>query len=383
MFRFILRRVIRGLVTLILFQTMLFGLVHAIPYDFSATLLVGPTYRTFIQHQFGLHLPFWQQYLRWLSGFIRLDLGVSYLHWPMTVSQILFGRISRTLLLFLGAAILAYLVGIWLGKMMASHRGGFFEVSATIGGVAAYTSFAPWLGFVLINLFGWYLGWLPYQRLVDHNVWLNASISIDALLGWMLISAIVAFGGLVLLNQLTKLQKSALKRWAWRGAGSLAIVIAVSFAWRKSTIGYLAVDVLRHLILPMGTVVLLSFGETMMLMRTSMLETQSEDYVLMARAKGLSRKDVRDRHVARTAVLPVITRLVLNLPFVLVGSLIIERVFMWDAMGKIIFDAIEYYDLPVLLGILSIVGVIAVGAHIFLDILYAYLDPRIRFAEAR
>jgi peptide/nickel transport system permease protein len=117
----------------------------------------------------------------------------------------------------------------------------------------------------------------------------------------------------------------------------------------------------------------------MMIMRTAMLETKGEDYVLTARAKGLLDNQIRDRHVARNAILPVITRLALNLPFVLVGSLVIERVFFWQAMGQVIFSAVEYQDIPVLLGILSIVGIMALIAHIVLDVLYVFLDPRVRY----
>ena len=380
MARFILRRVVRGLVALILFQSLLFALIHALPYDFSAFVLASPTWRAFIQRQFGLDRPLWEQYARWLLGFARFDLGVSYQHWPATVSQILLSRMSRTLLLFLSAAVLAYLLGIWLGKMMAWRRGGLFEVGATLGGVAAYTSFAPWLGFVAINVFGWYLGWFPYQKLVNHNVWFNAPVTIDSLLARLVATGGLAFGTLLLLRRVTRRLKSRRWCWLWRAGGLLVIGGSVWGWWSQSGLGYLALDVLDHLALPLGTVVLLSFGETMMIMRAAMLETLGEDYVLMARAKGLPDKVIRDRHVARNAILPVLTRLMLNLPFVLVGSLVIERVFMWQAMGQVIFDAVEYQDIPVLLGILSVVGVVVLALHVVLDVLYVYLDPRLRYA---
>ena len=378
--RFILRRVVRGLVTLLLFQSLLFALIHTLPYDFSAFVLTTPTWRAFIQRQFGLDRPLWEQYTRWLLGFVHFDLGVSYQYWPATVTQILFSRMSRTLLLFLSAATLAYLLGIWLGKMMAWRRGGLFEVGATLGGVAAYTSFAPWLGFVALNVFGWYLGWFPYQRLVDHNVWFNAPVTIDSLLGRMVATAGLALGVLLLARRITRHLRSRRWRWLWRAGGLLVVGAGAWQWWSQSGLGYLALDVLDHLALPLGTVVLLSFGETMMTMRAAMLETLGEDYVLMARAKGLPARVIRDRHVARNAILPVITRLMLNLPFVLVGSLVIERVFMWQAMGQVIFDAIEFQDIPVLLGILSVVGVLVLALHVVLDVLYVYLDPRLRYA---
>lgn len=381
MARYILIRLVRGSVALILFQSILFALIHALPYDFSSITLGGPSYREFIQHLYGLDLPLWEQYGRWWSGFARLDLGVSYLFWPTPVSDILSDNLPRTLLLFLSAAVLAYLFGIWLGKMMAWRRGGWLEAGATLGGVAAYTSFAPFLGFLMINLLGRELGWFPYQRLVDHNVWYKAPVAVDWILARMVITGALAFGVLLLLWRATRRIKSHRILWTWRVAGLLLVGASIWMAWSWSGLGHLALDILAHLMLPLFTIILLSFGETMMLMRMSMLETMREEYVLLAQAVGYPDKVVRDRHVARNAILPVLTRLVLNLPFVLVGSLVIERVFLWRAMGHTVFTAIEFYDVPVLLGILSVVGILTLAAHVMLDILYVYLDPRLRYAQ--
>jgi len=379
MLKFIIRRMVRAFVTLILFQSLLFALIHALPYDYTAFTLQGPTWRAFMQRQLGLDLPLWIQYLRWLGKFLQLDLGVSFQNWPTPVSAILFNRISRTLLLFLSAAILAYMLGIWLGKMIAWRRGGWLEFGVTLGGVATYTSFAPWLGFVMINIFGWYLKWLPYQRLVNPNVWFNAPVMIDTLLERMLITSVISLTAFLLVRRASR----GIKKHHWRriaqAVGIVIIGIGIGIWWSRSGLSYLAIDVLAHLTLPLITVVLLSFGETMMIMRAAMLETKHDDYVLTARAKGLPDAVIRDRHVARNAILPVITRMALNLPFILVGSLVIERVFTWQATGEIIFSAIEYQDIPVLLGILSIVGILALIAHILLDILYNYLDPRVRY----
>lgn len=381
MARFILRRVVRGLVALLLFQSLLFALIHTLPYDFSAFILASPTWRRLIRYQLGLDRPLWEQYTRWLLDFLRFDLGASFQYWPTPVSEILFSRLSRTLLLFLSAMVLAYLLGIWLGKMIAWRRGGLFEAVATLGGVAAYTSFAPWLGFVMLNIFGWYLGWLPYQRLVNHNVWFDAPVTVNSLLAALLTTGVLAFAALLLLRYATRRLKSRRWRWLWRAGGLLAIGASVWGWWSQSGLDNLALDVLAHLTLPLATVVLLSFGETMMIMRSAMLETMGEDYILMARAKGLPDKVVRDRHAARNAILPVVTRLALNLPFVLIGSLAVERVFMWQAMGQVIFDAIEWQDIPMLMGILSVVGVLTLVAHVVLDVLYVYLDPRVRYAR--
>jgi len=171
----------------------------------------------------------------------------------------------------------------------------------------------------------------------------------------------------------------------WRSlmlwAGGLLILGIAAVWWKQLGYLHLAIDVFDHMMLPMGSVILLSFGETMLLMRTTMLETIEDEYVLTARAKGLSEQVVRDRHVARNAFLPVLSRLLLNLPLVLTGSLAIELVFRWQAMGELIFVAIDFQDIPLLLGILSIVGVLALVGHIILDILHVYLDPRLRYNE--
>jgi peptide/nickel transport system permease protein len=381
MAHFIIRRIVRGLIALFLFQSILFAMFHALPYDFSSLTLGGPSYRQFIQQYLGLDLPLWEQYVRWLSDFLRFDLGRSYLFWPTPVSDILIANLPRTLLLFLSSAILAYFFGIWLGKTIAWYRGGILEAGATLGGVAAYTSFAPFLAFLLINVFARELGWFSYQRLVDHNVWYKSPVGVDWLLFRIVLSVVLVVAVAVILWRFSRQRGASAWRWPVRVGGLLIVVVGVGWLWARSGLTYLAVDVLRHLALPLLTVVLLSFGETMMLMRMAMLETMGEEYVLTAEAIGYSQRVVRDRHVARNAILPVLTRLALNMPFVLVGSLVIERVFLWTAMGHVVFNAIEYYDVPLLLGILSVVGVVTLLAHILLDFLYILLDPRLRYAE--
>lgn len=378
MLKFIIRRLTRGFVTLLIFQSLLFALIHYLPYDFTAFLLLSPSVRGIVRRQFGLHLPVWEQYLNWLGRFLRFDMGVSYQYWPNSVLSILSTRLSRTLLLFLSAAILSYLLGIWLGKIVAWRRGSVLEAVATLGGIASYTSFAPWLGFVMISVFAWTLGWFPYQRLVNHNVWFDAPVTVESVLSRLLITVILLTIFLWITFQLTRKIWRRSTRLGIQGSIIALLSIVTIYLWIRSGIVHLALDLLNHLVLPLGTVILLSFGETMMTMRASMLETQNADFVLMARAKGLPDRVIRDRHVARNAILPVITRLLLNLPFVLVGSLVIERVFQWQAMGGIIFGAIEFQDIPILMGILSIVGMLALSLHILLDILYVLLDPRVR-----
>lgn len=384
MLTFLVRRLLRGLVALFLFQTLLFSLIHAVPGDFAvfASFGGGPDLRAFLQRYYGLDRPLWEQYGNWMLNFLRLDLGESYMFRDVPVTSILLSRAPRTLLLFLSAALLAFLLGFWLGKVIAWRRGGWLEAGVTLGGVAGYTSFAPWLAFLVVNVFAWYLGWFPYEKLVDYQLWIGAPVTIDWLLARMVVSAALALATFYLVVRLTAPRRYRRLRLPLR-LGALAVIgLVTALAWQASGYARLAVDILYHLVLPLGTVVLLSFGETMMLMRTTMLETLNEDYVVTARAKGLSERAIRDRHVARNAILPVLTRLTLSLPFVLVGSLVIEYVFLWRGMGQILFQAIEFHDIPVLMGILSFVGVLALAAHILLDVLYVVLDPRLRHRAA-
>lgn len=379
--RFILRRLVRGLVALIAFQTLLFLLIQAIPYDYTVLFTGSAEIRNYVAETLGLNRPLLAQYINWMLNFFSLDLGRSYLAWPTPVLTLLIDTAPRTLILFFTGVTLAYIIGLWLGKQIAWRRGTWFETGTTIGGIAMYTSFAPWLGFALMNLFSWHLGWLPFQKMIDPNLWWLATFSLNWLLERMVITGFTTWGAIALLwwgsNRITKRHL----RWIIRLLGVSISIGSLLYGWHSSGLGRFAVDVLRHMALPLLTVVLVSFGDTMLTMRTTMLETMKEEYVTMARAKGLPESRIRDHHVARNAIMPVLTRIFLNMPFVLVGSLAIEIVFQWDAMGRLIFTAIEYQDLPTLMGIMSFIAILALGAHILLDILHIYLDPRLRLAD--
>jgi len=380
-YRLILRRIIRGFIALIVFQTLLFILIQALPYDYSVLFFGDTGLRNYVKTTLGLNRPYLIQYLDWITGFFRLDLGKSFMAYPIPVTTILISRAPRTLLLFFGGVLIAYSLGIWLGKQIAWHRGSKLEIGATLGGVATYTSFAPWLGFLMLNIFSWHLGWFPFQKLIDPNKWWRVDIPADLILGFMVISGGLSFSAIALLWYLTRRLRSSFVRWGERAIGCVIVVTILWVWWSHSGFGYLAVDILSHLALPLATVILLSFGETMLTMRTTMLETMNEEYVTTARAKGLPEAVIRDHHVARNAFFPVLTRLLLNIPFVLVGSLAIEIVFQWDAIGQLVFNAIEYQDIPILMGALSFIGVFTLLAHIFLDIFQVFIDPRLRYTE--
>jgi peptide/nickel transport system permease protein len=135
----------------------------------------------------------------------------------------------------------------------------------------------------------------------------------------------------------------------------------------------------EHMILPLVVYTLVTFAGTMLLVRNTMLETLQEDYVVAARAKGIPERVVRDKHAARNAFLPAFTSLVIALPFTLSGGIITETVFSWKGMGLTLLQAVANEDIPLAMGALSFIGILALLAHLVADVMYAFLDPRIRY----
>jgi len=380
MLRFIVRRLTRALVTLVVFQTALFLLIQALPGDYASTIMGPPAYKRGLRALLGLDAPVWQQYLAWMGGFFTGDLGNSFQAPTVRVTDILLAQSPRTLLLFLPAVLLGFGLGIWLGKRIAWHRGGRLELGSSLTGIAFYASFPPWLVFLLVNVFAIQLGWFPPENLINANRWFGVPVSVNSVVERMLVTVMIDAGLFAGLFWLTR-RAAAPRRMRWLGSFALAMLTAG--VWLASGRAIQALDILHHLALPLGTLILLSFGETMLLMRVAMIEFLGDDHVLMARAKGLPDSAVRDRHVARLALLPVLARLTLQLPLVLIGSFVIERLFLWRGVGQALFTAADYQDIPVLMGILSVVGIIMLLAHLLLDVLNAWLDPRLRDATFR
>ena len=138
-------------------------------------------------------------------------------------------------------------------------------------------------------------------------------------------------------------------------------------------------DLARHLILPVATISLVQVGVYVRFLRASMLETTSQDYLRTARSKGLSERVVISRHALKNAAIPFITVAALDLPELFGGALVTEQIFGWPGMGRLFFDSALRYDYPVLMGILAIGATFVVLANLLADVVYGYLDPRIRF----
>ena len=185
---------------------------------------------------------------------------------------------------------------------------------------------------MMIWVFAFKLGWFPVGKFLDSLVWRWVDVSANQVFGNMLLSA----GAFIVFALLVTVLLKKFGRRVPAAAGIPAIsgcAVVMVLTWAISGIGGLAPDIVKHMVLPVVTLTLISFAGTMLLTRNSMLETIREDYVMAARANGLPEKQVRDRHAARNAMLPVVTSLVYSLIFAIDGSVIVESVFSWPGTG--------------------------------------------------
>ena len=385
MWNFLVKRILQMMITLLLFQTATYFLMDAQPGDIADLLTLNPdippSERERIRADLGLDRPPVERYLLYIGNFYRGDLGVSFSYYPRPVLDIIKERLPRTLVLFLSATLVSFWAGYMTGKVLAWKRGGWLEYTSTIAGVTLYTVFTPWFALMMIWLFAVQLDWLPAGKFLDPLDWLDAPEGVNANLIFIrmiwsaLIGAIVMFAGMLLSNHMQR-KLRPLARWM----SFLVPLAGVVLYWWLGGLGFYAWDILSHLILPVLTVTLIAYGGTMLLMRTSMLETLREDYILTARAKGLPDKVVRDKHAARNALLPVWTGLVFSIGSSIGGGIITETIFSWPGIGLALLNAATVEDIPLAMGVLTILGVMTLIAHLVADVGYAFLDPRIRYS---
>jgi peptide/nickel transport system permease protein len=172
------------------------------------------------------------------------------------------------------------------------------------------------------------------------------------------------------------------KRWRRRGLPRLLVLGVIGAAWYGSwqymDIMPYARDVIRVATLPLIAYILLTFGEIMLIMKTTMVDTLNEEYINTARAKGLPSAVIRDRHAARNALIPVVSRMVVSLPFILTGMVMLEMALKWEGIGNTLFFAIGMQNVPLAMGVILVIGVVSLIARLFLEVLVVFLDPRLR-----
>ncbi len=281
---------------------------------------VTPEQRERILAQFELERPLAEQYWSYLAGIAQGDLGVSTQQGRPVVDMLL-ERLPWTLVLVGGAIALSLIVGAGAGFLAAARRGGRMEV----GGLAFFMfldSMPPfWIGMLLLVLFSGYLNLLP------------------------------VFGALPLTN----------------AAGGFGLTL----------------DVAERLVLPLLTLTLVRAGWLFLVARSSLAGELSEDYILMAEAKGLPRRRVVLRHGVRNALLPLVTAVAVEAGTLVGGATVVETVFSYPGLGRLIYESVLSRDYTVLQGAFLLLAVGVIAANLLADLLYPLIDPRVRTEGAR
>lgn len=389
MAKFILKRVAQMFLLFIVFMTVLFFLLDAQPGDLTQQYIgnpeIPPEEKARLAARLGLDKPVWGRYLAYMGNFFKGDFGNSLSQWPVPVKHRIFEALPRTLVLFLSSTLVAYYLGFLTGKVLAWRRGKFTEYALTLGGVGLYTVFYPWFALLMIWFFGFTLADItgfrvfPINKFIDVEEWISSPFTANQVFIRMITIAVLSMLAAAITTAIARRRLELAPALRVRNWAFLAGVLYPFVYFWMSPMRTYAGDILHHTFLPVITLSLVAFAGIMLLTRASMLETLREDFILTARAKGLSEKVIRDRHAARNALLPVVTSLVLALAFVIGGGIITETVFSWPGIGLLLFTAVTLEDIPLAVGTLSIIAVLALFGHLIADIIYMYLDPRIRY----
>jgi ABC-type dipeptide/oligopeptide/nickel transport system permease component len=319
---FIIRRVFHSLITIWVILTVVFVLFRAAPGDPSlriADATFPPAVRQQILERFGLDKPVWQQYLIYMRNVVQGDLGLSFFT-RRPVSQELADRFWNTAILAMASFLIAYPLGAVMGAYLASKRGTKLESLAIAFSLFFRSAPLYWTGMLALTYFSFTLGWFPNGRIRD-------------------------------------------------------VGYVASNAFEK----YVSLDFLHHLALPAIVAGLYFAALPLLLMRNTVLEVLNEDFIELARAKGLSENAVLFRHGVRNAVLPIVTAAAVYIGLALGGMAVIEVVFSWPGLGREIVAAVKGGDYPVAQGAFLMLAVMISLMNLIADVLYGYLDPRITY----
>ncbi|PWH13001.1 MAG: ABC transporter permease [Anaerolineae bacterium] len=318
---YLLRKLIFALVTIFVVLVINFVLFRVLPGDpvravIGRNVKISAEAQQALRQQFGLDKPiFPDQFLDTLRQWAQGNLGISWsLRRP--VAEILMSKLGNTLLLIGLGQLLSIILGVFLGLFAGWKRKTVFDVAALTFSLIAWATPTFWLGIILLAAGSSWLG-LPT-------------------------------GGIVSPENVGKPLYTVLP------------------------------DLARHLVLPTLTLTILYLGEYMLIMRSSILEVLSEDYILTAKAKGMSPWQVLWRHALKNAMLPIVTIVALNLGFTVSGAIYIETVFSYDGLGKLFQTALVKQDYPLLQGAFLLLAVSVIVANFLADILYTALDPRVK-----
>lgn len=317
--RYVLKRLLHAVPVVIAIVVINFFLLHMAEGD-AADVLAGeagsatPEYMEQLREKFGLDKPLPVQLAIYLKNVVTFDLGYSFRH-DMPVSQLVLDRFIPTLLLMVSTILLAVGLGILLGLMAASGLNTWRDNIISVFALVTYATPLFWVGLMMIVVFALKLKWFPTSGMENIAMFYE---------GWDRVK-----------------------------------------------------DIAHHLVMPTITLSLFYLALYTRLMRASMLEQAGMDYVITARAKGLTERRIVFGHILRNALLPVVTMAGVQVGALIGGSVIVESVFAWPGLGMLAFEALFARDLNLLLGIFLLSALLVVAINLIVDIVYSFLDPRI------
>ena len=317
--RYLLKRVTTGLLTVLIAIVLNFFLIHIAPGD-PIRIMAGMDHPSSEQLEalyvrYGLDKPLLVQLGQYIVNLLHGDFGTSYTYNKPVVSLIL-ETMGPSILLALTSCVLAFVLGTLLGLFAARHQGRWMDNLLSYVSYL-FDSMPPfWLGLVAILVFASTLHWLPTSGMVN------------------------------LRNP-------------------------------QQGIGYV-LDVLTHLLLPCATMTLIQIPQYLRLTRSSVTQVMQEDYITTFRATGMNEKTIFRRYVLKNAILPTLTAFGISLAYVVAGAALVEIVYAWPGTGRLMLNAINRRDYPLLMGIYLMIAISVSVVTMIVDILYAWLDPRIR-----
>jgi peptide/nickel transport system permease protein len=278
---------------------------------------VTPEQKEAMRRELGLDRPLYEQFLRYLKDTLSGNLGESF-EYDQPVTQLIGERLWPTVLLTGTAMVLAIWLGLWIGTRAGWKRGSAFDRSQVSVALTLWSAPTFWLGMILVMLFAATFDLFPTGGMVSHRV----------------------------------------------EPGFVSETL----------------DIAHHLVLPVLTMTAVVYAQYLLVMRSSVLDELGNDYLVTARAKGLRDDVVRRKHAVPNALLPTVTLIFLHLGGVIGGAITVETVFSWPGLGYLAYEALRAPDLPLLQGTFLVFSAAVVVANTAADIVYRFLDPRVRAA---
>ena len=339
---YILARVLLTIPMILLLLTMVFLIIRVMPgdpADLHFEKRVDPEALAGFKRRLGLDKPLPIQYVDYVAGLLSGNLGISMQDFS-PVGQQIFSAVPATLELAIYSAAFAIIFGVLLGVRASRSYNSIPDHSIRIFGIVSYAIPVFFLGEVLIMIFGIYLGWFPTGLRFNPRIDAPQGLQLGS---WRLATGLYTVDSL-LEGNLTKLVESV-----------------------------------RYLFLPVLTLGTVLSGVFIRMTRGNMLETLRLDFVTAARARGLKERVVVYGYALRNAFLPILTMMGLQFAALLAGAVLTETTFSWPGLGRYLVNRISFRDYTAIQGAVVFYGLVVALVSLFVDILYAYLDPRIRF----